>query len=362
MERLKVDICGLTEIRWEGQGHFHTSKGHTVIYSGNEKRGLHGVAIWMHKKIYQAIISYESVNERMMVVRLNARPKNITMIQAYALTATAGEEIAEPFYEELERVAKKIPKGDITMMMGDFNAKVGRQHITGPAVGPYGLGEANDAGERFRESCKEQELLLVNTWFKRHPRRLYTWKSPDGKIRNQIDYIAIHQEWKTSVIDCATYPGADCDTGHHLLVATTRLRLRKLYNKNKPSNLNIEELKEEKATEFAVKVTNRFTTLGEMNEDTTPDALWKTVRSVLIDTAKDIVGFKKQGKHKSRISSETMELIKEKRAMKNKDQSKYEILKAEVQQKLRQDKQKHLNDLCNELETANSRGNTRKLF
>ena len=93
MERLKVDICGLTEVRWEGQGqgHFHTSKGHTVIYSRNEKRGLHGIAIWMHKKIYQAIISCEPVNERMMVVRLNARPKNITMIQAYAPTATAEE-------------------------------------------------------------------------------------------------------------------------------------------------------------------------------------------------------------------------------------------------------------------------------
>ena len=99
-----------------------------------------------------------------------------------------------------------------------------------------------------------------------------------------------------------------------------------------------------------------------MKEDTTTDALWKTVKSVLIDTARDIVGYKKQGKHKLWISSETMELIKEKRAMKNKDQSKYKMLKVEVQKKLRQDKQKQLNDLCNELETANSRGNTRKVF
>ena len=77
-----------------------------------------------------------------------------------------------------------------------------------------------------------------------------------------------------------------------------------------------------------------------MKEDTTPDALWKTVKSVSIDTARDIVGYKKQGKHKSWISSETKELIKEKRAVKNKDQSKYKILRAEVQKKLRQDKQK----------------------
>ena len=86
------------------------------------------------------------------------------------------------------------------------------------------------------------------------------------------------------------------------------------------------------------------------------------MKSVLIDTAREIVDYKKQGKRKSWILSETMELIKQKRAMKNKDQSKYKILKAEEQKKLRQDKQKQLNDLCNELETTNSRGNTRKLF
>ncbi|CAF5038456.1 unnamed protein product, partial [Rotaria sp. Silwood1] len=57
----------------------------------------------------------------------------------YAATTTAEEEIAETFYEELERATKKIPKGDITMMMGDFNAKVGKQNIIGSAVGPYGL-------------------------------------------------------------------------------------------------------------------------------------------------------------------------------------------------------------------------------
>ncbi|CAF2370343.1 unnamed protein product [Rotaria sp. Silwood2] len=362
MERVGVDICGLAEIRWEGQGHFNTTKGHTVIYSGNEKRGQHGVAIWIHRKIAKAIISYEPVNERMMVVRLNARPKNITLVQVYAPTTTAEEEVTATFYEELERASKKIPKNDIMMMMGDFNAKVGKQNVIGPAVGPFGLGEANDAGDRFREFCEEHELILVNTWFKKHPRRLYTWKSPDGKSRNQIDYITINQKWKTSVMDCTTYPGADCDTDHHLLVATTRIRLRKIRKKNETPKLNVEKLKEEKATAFAITVTNRFTTLGEIEEDTTPDLLWKTVKTVLMETARDIVGYKKQEKHKSWISAQTMEMIKEQREMKQKDPTKYKKLKAEVQKKLRQDKQNQLNELCNELEMENKKGNTKKLF
>lgn len=64
MDRKRMDICGLSEIRWEGQGHFHTLGGHTVMFCGNNKRGLHDVATWVNKKIAQAIINYETLNER----------------------------------------------------------------------------------------------------------------------------------------------------------------------------------------------------------------------------------------------------------------------------------------------------------
>ena len=117
----------------------------------------------MHKKIAKAIISYETDNERMLVVRLNARPKNITLVQVYAPTAAAKEEVIEVFDKDLERVIRNIFKGDVAIMMADFNAKVGKRNIIGPAVGSCGLGDAHDAGKRFREFCEERELPLTNT-------------------------------------------------------------------------------------------------------------------------------------------------------------------------------------------------------
>ena len=63
--------------------------------------------------------------------------------------------------------------------------------------------------------------------FKQHPRRLHTWTCPDGNTRNQVDYISIAQRWKTSLMNCRTYPGADCDTDRQLLVATLKVRLAK---------------------------------------------------------------------------------------------------------------------------------------
>ena len=87
-------------------------------------------------------------------------------------------------------------------------------------------------------------LALANTMFKQHLRRLYTWTSPDGNTRNQIDYISIAQRWKTSLMNCHTYPGADCDTDHQLLVATLRVRLAKRQRQNSIPPLNQQSLQQ----------------------------------------------------------------------------------------------------------------------
>ena len=89
-------------------------------------------------------------------------------------------------------------QGDMLLVMGDFNAKVVRREPSAmsSAVGLYGLGETNEAGEQLEDFCLEHELPLANTMIKQHPRRLYTWTSADGNTRNQIDYISVAQRRK----------------------------------------------------------------------------------------------------------------------------------------------------------------------
>jgi len=108
--------------------------------------------------------------------------------------------------------------------------------------------------------------------FKQHARRLYTWTSRDGNTRNQIDYTSIAQRWKTSLMNCRTYPGADCDTDHQLLVATLKVTLGKRQRQNSFPPLNLEELKEDKAVQFAAEVTNRFTALEAAQNEVTVSA------------------------------------------------------------------------------------------
>jgi len=118
------------------------------------------------------------------------------------------------------------------LLMGDFNTKVGRTEPSAmsSAVGLYGLGETNEAGEQLEDVCLEHELALADSMFKQHQRRLDTWTSPDGntdyrQTTLQTDYISIVQRW-----NCRTNPGADCDTNHQLLVATLKVRLAKREN------------------------------------------------------------------------------------------------------------------------------------
>ena len=86
------------------------------------------------------------------------------------------------------------------------------------------------------EFCHSNNFVISNTLFDHHKRNLYTWITPGDKYRNQIDYIMVKKRWKSSITNCKTYPGADCDTDHILLLAKMRVKLtRNKANKTKES-------------------------------------------------------------------------------------------------------------------------------
>ena len=107
------------------------------------------------------------------------------VIQVYALTSNAEEAEVEWFYEDLQDLLELTPKKRCPIMIGDQNAKVGSQETLG-VTGKFGLGD-NEAGQRLTEFCQENTLVIANTLFQQHKRRLYIWTSPDGQYQNQID-------------------------------------------------------------------------------------------------------------------------------------------------------------------------------
>jgi len=126
----------------------------------------------------------------MISVRFQGKPFNITVIQVYAPTSNTEEAEVEGFYEDLQDLLALTPKKDVLFIIEDWNAKVGSQKTPG-VTGKFGLGIWNEAGQRLIEFCQENALVITNTLFQQHKRRLYTWTSPDGQHQNQIDNTKI---------------------------------------------------------------------------------------------------------------------------------------------------------------------------
>ena len=163
----------------------------------------------------------------MIPVHFQGKWFNITVIQVYAPTSNAEEAEVERFYEDLHVRLELTPPKDVHFIRADWNAKVGSQETPG-VTGKSGLGIRNEAGQRLIEFCQENPLVIANTLFQQHKRRLYTWTLPDGQHWNRIDYLLCSQRWRSSIQSTKTRPGADCGSDHEYLIAKFRLKLKKV--------------------------------------------------------------------------------------------------------------------------------------
>ena len=134
----------------------------------------------VNKRVRNVVLGCNLKNNRMISVRFQGRPFNIIVIQVYVPTSNAEEAEVERFYEDLQDLLELTPKKDVLSTIGEWNAKVGSQETPG-VTGKFGLGVQNEAGQRLIEFCQENALVIANTLFQQHKRRLYTWTSPDGQ-------------------------------------------------------------------------------------------------------------------------------------------------------------------------------------
>ena len=116
----------------------------------------------------------------MISVHFQGKPFKITVIQIYVLTSKSEEAKVEWSYEDLQNLLELTPQKDALFIIGDWNAKVGSQETSG-VTGKFGLGVQSEAGQRLIEFCQENTLVIANTLFQQHKRRLYTWTSPEGQ-------------------------------------------------------------------------------------------------------------------------------------------------------------------------------------
>ena len=188
LAKFKWEIIGLAETRRKGEQLKQLKSGHVLYTKGEESIG--GVGFLVHKKVKDRVLEYEGRGSRVasLTMRINSK-YHLQVVQVYAPASSHEDEEVEELYKEIARIMEKN-KSHYKIIIGDFNAKVGQQQQgNGGTVGLFGFGERNERGTRLVQFATSKNLRIENTFFKKNKNKKCTWKSPNGLVKNEIDYI-----------------------------------------------------------------------------------------------------------------------------------------------------------------------------
>ena len=236
-------------------------------------------------------------------------------------------------------------------------------------MGKFGYGEENERGEKLLNFCLNNNLVIANTMtYKRKAKHQWTWESPDGVTKNQIDYVLVNKKWRTSITSCRAFPGADIGSDHQLLLAGVRIKLKRQRMQKKVKRFNISKQKDNLIKDqFEVTVGGRFNVLLEQQQSI--EEMWKNTKEILCEAAEEVLGFKESEARKPWISQEVLDLSDRRKWLKKEKangdrqiQLAYNKLTKEIHQKARQCIEEWLRNQCIEIQQASQEHATSKVY
>ncbi|KMQ89503.1 endonuclease-reverse transcriptase [Lasius niger] len=312
---------------------------HAVYFSGSDDTSRNSVAFVIPSELAGSVLGYNTVSDRIISVRIKAAPCVLNFIQVYAPTADADAEDIDNFYSSLQTTIEKTSNREITVIMGDWNAKVGRtdndNHIRN-AVGRYGIGTRN---ERENNTPGRHQITVP-----------------------KIDYILINNRWRSAILSAKTLPGADCGSDHKLLAFKLRVRMKRC--KGAAVKAKLPPITDQSA--FLSRLNHEIAST-DMEELTDPDDLWNRLKDV-IETSLIEQQSKERAKNRDWISANTFKIIEERRKLlatglnNTKAIDEYRRLSSSIQTNCRRDKNNFLNDICADIQLHANRFQSKDVF
>ena len=329
LAKYNIDIAALCETRFSESGSLNDLE-YSFFWSDRPKgeRREAGVGFAIKKDIVTMLTEMpRPVSDRIMMMRLPLSKDNYaTIISVYAPTMTNPDDNKEAFYNQLSSTLRDIPRTDKLLLIGDFNARIGRDNDKWTMVmGKYEIGKRNSNGELLLALCSEFELIVTNTMFKQKDERKTTWMHPRSRHWHMIDFIITRCRDKMDIHSTRAMRGANCWTDHHMLRSKVAFRVRQKHKRQgvrKPTKLNTAKLRTISHRESFEQEMDSALAQWEEKESSTPDEEWAALQQVVYNTAKAFLG-KPDRKHQDWFDPNDQEL---QNLMSRRDQSHQRVL------------------------------------
>ena len=316
LKKYKVTIAALQEIRWKNSDIIRT-KDYTIFYSGNNTNTL-GTGFAVKREAVGKVIGFKPENERICSLRIRGKMFNITIINVHAPTEDADDHIKESFYDKLEQTYDNAPQHDIKMVIGDFNAKIGKEVAFRPTIGKESLHEeTNNNGLRLIDFASGKHMTVSSTKFPHKNIHKATWISPDGITRNQIDHVIIDRRHGSDIRDVRSYRGADADSDHLLVKIKYKQRISMVHNTQNKRQKRFDNerlIKDPMIAETYQKVVQSQLekSKDKMNkENPNINEQWDRIKVALTKSAEEAIGFKPINQRAGWFDKECREIIEE---------------------------------------------------
>lgn len=374
LSRYNIDIAALQETRLKDSGSVH-EKSYTIFWQGRpkEEKHMHGVGIAVKNNLIKNITTPTGISERIISLKFNTAQGTVIVISAYAPTLSSSNDEKDKFYSDLQTCISSTARTDRILLLGDFNARVGSDHLAWPdCLGPFGVGSINENGQRLLELCSANHLCITGSYFNSKQVHKVTWQHPRSKHWHQLDHIITKRRDLKDFVNSRSYHGADCSSDHALIIGKIKLKTKKIHHRKHSGSIKLNTAK------MACSETKReFTKIFELSTfvnckpESAPET-WEQLKNIIQSAGKETFGAPRTSTKDWFIDSSEvlLPLIDARKSarlefMKNpSDRSKEKLRKAksDLQRKARNCANEYWTNLCTKMQAAADTGNLRGLY
>lgn len=351
----------------------HTMSQYSFYFSGtNNNRHEFGTGFFVSKNADHLVLDFVPINKYMCTLRIRTNKFKVTLLNAHAPTESQEDGIKDTFYDELERAVSSIPASDVIILLGDFNAQVGREPCFEAVAGKHSLHiKSNDNGCRVANFAISNGLIIRSTQFQRKDIHKVTWTSNDHRTQTQIDHVLIDKRFSQSIVNIRSYRGTTHESDHALVKIVMRCKWPRLNcrRQNVRPKFNVDKLKDEETSEkFKRKIEQLIRETGTHSNDMNEIVQQNT--EIVTTAASEILGEVTTRRRNGWFDDECKDAVEAKKNARlqvrqrntRRNLQEYSRKKTEAYRLLRRKKREHLNREIEKLESLNQNGNVKEFY